>query len=198
MSGVEGAGFEELAAADAADESSTAFSPDDAEFTLFNTDRRLQAIQALIEAMAAIEQKKSLIYFSSGMSQTGMDNRVACAPSIDRAVRSNVSIYAADTRGLQALGPAGDASQASTRGQSAFSGRAVSGRFESMAASQDALTSLAEDTGGRAFFDQNEFGAVFDRVVADTSAYYLLGFTSTNRVQDGRFRRIRVRVKQPG
>ncbi len=180
MSGVEGQGFEELAAADATDESATAFSADDAEFTLFNTDRRLQAIQALIEAMTPIEQKKSLIYFSSGMSQTGMDNRVAIRTVIDRAVRGNVSIYAADTRGLQALGPAGDASQASTRGQSAFSGRAVAGRFESMAASQDALTSLAEDTGGRAFFDQNEFGAVFERIVADTSAYYLLGFTSTN------------------
>jgi VWFA-related protein len=198
MSGVEGQGFEELAAADATDESATAFSADDSEFTLFNTDRRLQAIQALIEAMAPIEQKKSLVYFSSGMSQTGMDNRVAIRTVIDRAVRANVSIYAADTRGLQALGPAGDASQASTRGQSAFSGRSVSGRFDSMAASQDALTSLAEDTGGRAFFDQNEFGAVFDRVVADTSAYYLLGFTSGNRTQDGRFRRIRVGVKQPG
>jgi VWFA-related protein len=196
MSGVEGAGFEELVAAD--DDTSTAFSADDSEFTLFNTDRRLQALQSLIEAMAPIEQKKSLLYFSSGMSQTGMDNRVAIRTVIDRAVRSNVSIYTADARGLQALGPAGDASQASTRGQSAFSGRAVSGRFESMASSQDALTSLAEDTGGRAFFDQNDFGSVFDRIVADTSAYYLLGFTSTNRMQDGRFRRIRVGVKQPG
>jgi VWFA-related protein len=198
MSGVEGQGFEELTAADPTDDSATAFSADDSEFTLFNTDRRLQAIQALVEAMTPIEQKKSLIYFSSGMSQTGMDNRVAIRTVIDRAVRGNVSIYAADTRGLQALGPAGDASQASTRGQSAFSGQAVSGRFSSMAASQDALTSLAEDTGGRAFFDQNEFGAVFDRIVADTSAYYLLGFSSTNRTQDGRFRRIRVAVKRPG
>jgi VWFA-related protein len=198
MSGVEGQGFEEIAAADATDESATAFAADDSEFTLFNTDRRLQAIQALIEAMAPIEQKKSLLYFSSGMTQTGMDNRVAIRTVIDRAVRANVSIYTADTRGLQALGPAGDASQASTRGQSAFSGRAVSARFDSMAASQDALTSLAEDTGGRAFFDQNDFGAVFDRIVADTSAYYLLGFTSTNRMQDGRFRRIRVSVKSSG
>ena len=198
MSGVEGAGFEALVAADATDESATAFSADDSEFALFNTDRRLQAIQSLIEAMAPIEQKKSLVYFSSGMDQTGMDNRVAIRTVIDRAVRSNVSIYTADTRGLQALGPAGDASQASTRGQSAFSGRAVSGRFESMAASQDALTSLAEDTGGRAFFDSNEFGSVFERIVLDTSAYYLLGFSSTNRTQDGRFRRVRVSLKQPG
>jgi hypothetical protein len=65
-----------------------------------------------------------------------------------------------------------------------------------MSASQDALTALAEDTGGRAFFDQNDFTAVFDRVVADTSAYYLLGFSSTNPSKDGRFRRIRVTLKR--
>jgi VWFA-related protein len=197
LSGVEGAGFEETAAADATDETATAFTADDAEFALFNTDRRLQAIQALIEAMAPIEQKKSIVYFSSGMTQSGLDNRVAIRTVTDRAVRSNVSIYAADSRGLQALGPAGDASQASTRGQSAFSGRAVAARFDSMSASQDALTALAEDTGGRAFFDQNDFKAVFDRVVADTSVYYLLGFSSTNPSKDGRFRRLRVSMKRP-
>jgi hypothetical protein len=41
-----------------------------------------------------------------------------------------------------------------------------------MAASQEALSSLAEDTGGRAFFDQNDFAGVFERVVNDTSAYF--------------------------
>ncbi len=197
LAGVEGMGFEEIVAGDPTDDSATGFTADDSEFTLFNTDRRLQAIQALTEAMAPIEQKKSLIYFSSGMTQTGLDNRVAIRTVIDRAVRSNVSIYTADMRGLQALGPAGDASQASTRGQSAFSGAAVSGRFDTMSASQDALSSLAEDTGGRAFFDLNDFGTVFDRVVADTSAYYLLGFSSSNRTKDGRFRRIRVSLKRP-
>ena len=197
MTGVEGSGFEEITAGDPTDDSATGFTADDSEFTLFNTDRRLQAIQALTEAMAPIEQKKSLIYFSSGMTQTGLDNRVAIRTVIDRAVRSNVSIYTADMRGLQALGPAGDASQASTRGQSAFSGAAVSGRFDTMSSSQDALSSLAQDTGGRAFFDLNDFGTVFDRVVADTSAYYLLGFSSTNRAKDGRYRRIRVTLKRP-
>ena len=38
---------------------------------------------------------------------------------------------------------------------------------------------MAEDTGGRAFFDSNAFGSVFDRVVDDTSAYYVLGYSST-------------------
>jgi len=123
---------------------------------------------------------------------------VAIRRVIDGAVRANVAIYAADMRGLQAMAAGGDASQASTRGQGAFSGQSTSARFDQMASSQDALSSLAEDTGGRAFFDQNDFSSVFDRVLADTSAYYLLGYSSTNQVRDGRFRRLRVQLKRPG
>jgi len=197
LSGTEGMGFEEAAVLDPDAVSDTGFTADDTEFTIFNTDRRLEALKSLTNAMASLEQKKSLIYFSSGMTQTGLDNRVAIRSVIDRAVRANVSIYAADMRGLQALPAGGAASEASTRGQSAFSGRSMSNRFDQMAASQDALSTLAEDTGGKAFFQQNDFASVFDKVLADTSAYYTIGFTSTNPAQDGRFRRVRVRVNRP-
>ncbi len=166
-----------------ADERRSAFAADDSEFTTFNTDRRLEALKTLTEAMAGIEQKKSLIYFSSGMTQTGLDNRVA----IRRRDRPRRARQRVDLRGRHA-GPAG--ARAGRRRQpgeharqAAFSGRSVSSRFDQMAASQDALSSLAEDTGGRAFFDQNDFRRVFDRVVADTSAYYLLGYTSDNRAR---------------
>jgi hypothetical protein len=100
-------------------------------------------------------------------------------------------------RGLQALVPGGDATQGSRRGTSPFSGASTRNQFGSQAASQDTLTTIAEDTGGRAFFDANTFGQVFDRVVNDTSAYYVLGYSSTNPARDGRFRRIRVRLKRP-
>ena len=64
-----------------------------------------------------------------------------------------------------------------------------------MATTQETLTTMAEDTGGRAFFDSNAFGDVFQRVVNDTSAYYVLGYSSTNPARDGRFRRLTVRVR---
>jgi hypothetical protein len=128
------------------------------------------------------------------MSQSGSDNQVELRRTEDRANRANVSIYAADMRGLQAQVPGGDATQGSVRGRAAFSGASVSGQFSRMASTQDTLSTLAEDTGGRAFFDSNSFGEVFQRVVADTSAYYILGYSSTNPARDGRFRRIKVRL----
>jgi hypothetical protein len=99
-------------------------------------------------------------------------------------------------RGLQALVPGGDATQGSRRGTSTFSGASTRNQFSSQAATQDTLTTIAEDTGGHAFFDSNTFGQVFDRVVNDTSAYYVLGYSSTNPARDGRFRHIKVRLKR--
>jgi VWFA-related protein len=189
-------GFDEGAAGDpeGTPDNGAAFTPDDTEFNIFNTDRRLDALQTLADALSGIEQKKSVIYFSSGMNQTGQENQVQLRRTVDRATRANVSLYAADMRGLQAIAAGGDATQASTRGTAAFSGASTRSQVDRLASSQDTLVTIAEDTGGRAFFDSNAFGQVFDRVVADTSAYYVLGYSSTNPARDGRFRRIKVRL----
>ena len=195
-SGASGQGFEEGGTGDAEGtaDNGNAFTADDTEFNIFNTDRRLDALQTLSDQLSGIEQKKSVIYFSSGMNQSGTDNQVELRRTVDRATRANVSIYAADMRGLQAQVPGGDATQGSVRGKAAFSGASVSSQFDKMAATQDTLSTMAEDTGGRAFFDSNSFGDVFNRVVADTSAYYILGYSTTNPARDGRYRRIKVRL----
>lgn len=168
------------------------------EMDVFNNDVRLRALRTLAESLATVEQKKAIVYFSAGLERSGQDNQIELRTAIDAAVRAHVSIYPVDTRGLQAIVPGADARQASGRGQSLFSGRGVAQQFSRLAASQDTLTSLAEDTGGRAFTDTNNFGEAFDRVRRDISAYYLLGYSSTNTVKDGRFRRIQVRVKRDG
>ncbi len=170
-------------------------SSDAAELDMFNNDVRLRALKTLAEAMSPIEQKKAILYFSAGMQRSGQDNQVELRSAINAAVRSNVAIYAVDTRGLQAVVPGGDARQASGRGSALFSGRGVQQQFDQLASSQDTLTSLSAETGGRSFTDSNDFGEAFARVERDMSAYYLLGYSATNTVKDGRFRRIQVRVK---
>jgi VWFA-related protein len=183
------------AAAAATDDTATA---DAAELDMFNNDVRLRALKTLAEALSPIEQKKAILYFSAGMQRSGQDNQVELRSAINAAVRANVAIYAIDTRGLQAVVPGGDARQASGRGQSLFSGRGVQQQFAQLASSQDTLTSLAADTGGRAFTDSNDFGEAFTRVQRDMSAYYLLGYSSSNTARDGRFRRIQVRARRDG
>jgi hypothetical protein len=65
-----------------------------------------------------------------------------------------------------------------------------------LSSSQETLTTLAADTGGTAFTDTNDFGGAFTKVQRDISAYYILGYSSTNPALDGRYRRIQVRLKR--
>jgi VWFA-related protein len=197
FSAVDGVAFETPAAETAAtDEAAAETAATSAEYDLFNNDARLRAIRTLVEMLGTIEQKKSVLYFSGGMSRSGGDNQVELRAATSAAVRANVSLYPVDTRGLQATVPGGDASRPSARGVGAFSGRGVQQQFNSLFASQETLQTLAADTGGRAFTDTNNFGDAFTQVQRDTSIYYLLGYNSTATAKDGRFRRISVRLKR--
>jgi len=194
----QGQGFENgsTGSAEGAAETSGAFSADDTDFNAFNADRKLLALQSLMQALGKLPQKKSLIYFSNGISQSGADNQSALRATTASAVKANVSIYSLDIRGLQAFPPGGEAQSASLHGQSAYSGAAVLNDVNGNAASQETLATLSSDTGGKAFFDSNDFSGVFSQVQKDSSAYYVLGFTSNNPLKDGRFRRLKVQVNR--
>jgi hypothetical protein len=63
--------------------------------------------------------------------------------------------------------------------------------------SQETLYTLAADTGGKAFMDTNDLSGVFSVVQKDTSAYYVLGYTSSNHLKDGKYRRLKVQINRP-
>jgi VWFA-related protein len=194
----EGQGFDNGAtgSAEGAAETSGAFSADDTDYNTFSADRKLLALQSLMQTLGKLSQKKSLIYFSNGISQSGTDNQTALRAATAAAVKANVSIYSMDIRGLQAFPPGGQAQSASLHGQSAYSGQSVLNDLNNNLSSQETLATLSSDTGGKAFFDSNDFSGVFSQVQKDTSAYYVLGFTSNNPVKDGRHRHLKVQVNR--
>src|SRR5262249_53041186 len=170
---------------------------DDTDYNTFTADRKLLALQSIMQSLGKISQKKSIIYFSNGITQSGVDNQSALRAATAAAVKANVSIYPLDVRGLQAFPPGGEAQNASLHGQSAYNGNAIFNDLNGNANSQETLSTLADDTGGKAFFDSNDFSGVFAQVQKDTSAYYVLGFTSTNPAKDGHFRHLKVTVNRP-
>lgn len=194
----QGFGNGDTGSAEGTADTSGAFTADETDFNTFSADRKLLALQSLMQALGKLPQKKSLIYFSNGISQSGTDNQSALRAATSAAVRANVSIYALDITGLQALPPGGEAQSASLRGQSAYSGASVLGDLSNNAAAQETLATLSSDTGGKSFFDSNDFSGIFSQVQKDTSAYYMLGFSSSNHLQDGRFRRLKVLVSRAG
>jgi VWFA-related protein len=192
----EGFAMGDTGSAEGTAETGGSFTPDDTDYNTFSADWKLLALQSTMQALGKIQQKKSLIYFSNGISQTGTDNQSALRAATAAAVKNNVSIYPVDVRGLQAFPPGGEAQSASLHGQSAYNGAAVLNDLSGNAASQETFSTLAADTGGKAFFDTNDFSGVFSQVQKDSSAYYVLGFTSTNPLKDGHYRRLKVQVNR--
>ncbi len=195
-----GQGFEEgsTGTTEGTPDTGGSFTADDTEYNIFNTDRRLEALRSVAERLSHVQQKKSLIYFSSGIDRTGIENESELRAATNAAVRANLAFYTMDIRGLQALVAGGEAQNASLRGTSPYSGQSTLNALNSNFTTQETLVTLAADTGGRAFLDSNDFSKVFKGVQEDTSTYYVLGYHSTNPARDGRYRRITVALNRPG
>jgi VWFA-related protein len=197
--GTESTGFAAGATANSNQvEDTTGYTPDENEYNDLNTDRELFALRAVSQSLAKINEKKSLLYFSGGITRDGIENQASLRAAINAAVRANLSIYSVDTRGLQAIGPLGDASTGSLRGNGASNGGALTNNMNANFASQEVMATLSSDTGGKSFFDSNDFAPAFAQVQKDTSAYYAIGFHSSNPARDGKYRKLAIKVKMPG
>jgi len=197
--GTEGQGFTPGATENSNQaEDTTGYTPDESEYNDLNTDRELFALRAIAKSLEKISVKKSLLYFSGGISRDGIENQASLRAATNAAVRANLSIYSVDTRGLQAVSPLGDASVGSTRGSGAFNGAALTNNMNQNFESQEVMATLSSDTGGKAFFDSNDFAPAFAQVQKDTSAYYAIGFHSSNPARDGKYRKLTIKVNRPG
>src|SRR5665213_2377155 len=155
FSAADGTAFAAVDASTQASDEASASATDDStttdisaqELDTFNNDVRLRALKTLAEALAPIQQKKAILYFSSGMQRNGTDNQVELRAAVNAAVRANVQIYPVDSRGLQAVVPGGSARQGSRGGLGAFTGSSVAGQFTQLAAQQETLTTLAAHHG---------------------------------------------------
>ena len=195
--GSEGEGFAEGATSSSNQaEDTTGYTADESEYNDLNTDRELFALRAVAQSLEKITEKKSLLYFSGGISRDGIENQASLRAAINAAVRSNLAIYSVDTRGLQAVSPLGDASTGSLRGTGAFNGGALTNNMNANFATQEVMATLSTDTGGKAFFDSNDFAPAFAQVQHDSSAYYAIGFRSSNLLRDGRFRKLTIKLNR--
>jgi VWFA-related protein len=171
-----------------------AFGQDDSEFNIFNTDRQLSALQTASNMLGRMSEKKSLVYFASGMRLNSIDNQAQLHATIDAAVRAGVSFWPIDARGLVASAPMGDATQGSAGNQGMYSGKAMDALTDGFQQSQDTMFTLASDTGGKALLDNNDLSRGIVQAQRAISDYYILGYYTTNTAQNGRFRRVKITV----
>ncbi len=157
------------------------------------TEQALGIIERSLEALAGTPGRKSLALVSGGIVQDprlGVFRRVVSA-----ARRANAAIYFIDVRGLVAAttGLQADVNEPLTS-QDLSAGAGLDDTREASEGSE----ALALDTGGFVIRNQNDLGAGLARVERESRSYYLLGYTPSNRVADGKFRKISVKVGREG
>ncbi len=173
-----------------------AFGQDDSEFNVFNTDRQLSALQTAAKMLSQLNEKKSLIYFASGLRLNGIDNQAQLHATVDAAIRAGVSFWPIDARGLVAEAPLGDATQGSQGNAGMYSGTAAQTTTTNFQQSQDTLFALAGDTGGKALFDSNDLTRGIVQAQEAISDYYVVGYYTTNTARNGHFRRVKISLTQ--
>ena len=176
-----------------------AYTPDETEFNVFNTDQKLLAIEGLSNVLATIPGRKAIVSFTSGITQTGEENRTELRAATDASNRADVSIYSIDARGLFTEPPGGDATTDSATGTSMFSGASVFHQNDQRQDSRDTLATLSTDTGGKTFFDLGDLSDAFPKIQQDSTGYYLIGYyLGSNVKHDGSWRSVHVKVNVPG
>ena len=190
----EGSDMQNTTTDDSAEDTGAAYTADDTEFNIFNTDRQLAALETAVRMLGSLSEKKALVYFASGMAKTGLDNEAQLRATINAAIRSNVAFYPIDARGLVAQAPLGDATKGSPGGQGMYSGSSSRSAQSDFQGQQETLFTLAADTGGKALLDNNDLGLGIVQAQKDISSYYIVGYYSTNETLDGHYRRIKVQL----
>ena len=192
----EGQGFDATDTSDAAADTGAAFSADDTEFNIFNTDRQLSALETAVKMLGSLPEKKALVYFASGMTRdTNGNNQAQLTATVNAAIKANVAFYPIDARGLVASAPLGNATQGSSSKGSVRTGGAQLQSQGNFQAQQETLTTLAGDTGGKALLDENDLSVGIVQAQKDISSYYIIGYNSANMNLDGHYRKIDLKIK---
>jgi VWFA-related protein len=133
----------------------------------------LSALEALATHLGGLrEGRKSIIFVSQGppVGLPGSPVYPRLEAALQAANRGNVTVHALDPRPL---------------GSAPFGG-------------SEAMRRLSSETGGRAIINTNSHEIGLKQSFADASAYYLVGYSPSRQLSDGKFHRINVRVKRPG
>ena len=165
-------------------------------------------VESAVDILSSLpDRRKAIIYVSQGVpvdiEQTGFEApglppdggvsrvlatalasriRTQLTRTFERARRANVNVYAIDPCGLRVPGEMG------AGGRTALCAPGVE---------QEYLRTVANNTGGRAIIDTNEFETGVRGILAENASYYLLGYQPRDQRFDGRIRRLEVKVNRP-
>jgi VWFA-related protein len=150
----------------------------------------LQAFQQIARYLSGTPVRKNLIWFSDNFPISffpdargkAVKNQEHIQKTSDMLTAAQVAIYPVSALGVLA-DPTFDASKLGG------SRRELEAR---LSANQIAMETIAQETGGRAFYSTNALSDAVRDAVGNGSHYYTLAYSPANDKNDGKFRRIQV------
>jgi VWFA-related protein len=182
--------------------------PDEAE-RAFNARNSLRTLKNVADWLGGVRgRRKTILFLSEGIDYDVHDpfNNMSASVIMDEtreviaaAMKSNVSIYGIDPRGLTDLGDEVIGLQnLPIVDDGIVTGIGPGSLRNDVRLAQDSLRVLSDETGGFAAVNRNEFATAYARVVKDNSSYYVLAYYPPTSTPDGKFHTIDVRVTRPG
>jgi len=155
------------------------------------TRNTLFGLNELVKSSSKLPGRKLVFFLSDGflLDHRNSDSLGSIRKITSDAARNGVVIYSLDARGLVAT-----LSDISVEPAFDTSGRLERAAGGELTATQDGLNAIARDTGGRPIFNTNALGVGLSRALQETSIYYLLAWKPNPDAQEGKFRRIEVKL----
>jgi VWFA-related protein len=153
----------------------------------------MKAFLEIAWSLSGIPGRKSLIWatgsfpfpLDSPSSVPGGSLSTLYERAMEALKDAQVAVYPVDVRGLVSSG--GDVNYAGDGSSNNLPGRGALQR-----STLDTLTTFAEMTGGRAFYNSNDLAAGFKRAADDSSSYYLLGYYMNTHNSNPGWRKLQV------
>jgi hypothetical protein len=164
-------------------------------------EKTFESLGQLARALSGYTGRKNLLWLSEGFPAGVLPRREYFHPDARNYLwtfqrfsglleASQISVYPIDIRGLKnsTLQPAGGSpEQVSADRQNG-----------DVVGSQLMMRDVADQTGGRAFYNGNDLKGAMRSSIEHGSTYYTLAYSPDNKNWNGDFRRLEVKLARPG
>jgi VWFA-related protein len=185
--------------------------------TSYLTDHRVdvtvEALEEISRFLIGLPGRKNLLWMSASFPAGLMPNpdlggrdsfettrnyTESIMKATDLLNLAHVAVYPVDIRGLQVNPMFSAASNPSMAPNSNAGAKAVSNFNDTQTAEHSTMNQMADETGGRAFYNTNGLTEAAQTAVLDGSIYYTLSYSPSDPKFDGSLQHVRVDLLKPG
>lgn len=156
----------------------------------------LASLLNIVRVMGKLPGQRLLVFLSPGFLSMSGQSMLMKSQIMDAAAASNVVVNALDVRGLY-VGNV-DASEGANSTLGMVTGQQVQDRPDAMQSAEDAMSEVANGTGGRYFHNNNDLQSGLESLTAVPENLYLLEVPLDGVKADGAYHRLQVKVDKPG